>query len=55
MDGKYKIGQNMSIEERSRLAESILNKNSKTARDTLEIMGFAVNDGKPVLKTDEEW
>ena len=55
INGKYKIGQNMSIEERSRLAENILNKNSKTARDTLEIMGFGVNDGKPVLKTDEEW
>ena len=55
MNGKYKIGQNMSVEERSKLAESILNKNSKTARDTLKIMGFTVNDGKPVLKTDEEW
>ena len=55
MNGKYKIGQNMSKQERIELAEHILNKNSKTALDTLEIMGFVVNEGKPVLKIDEEW
>ena len=55
MNGKYKIGQNMPKQERMELAEHILNKNSKTALDTLEIMGFVVNEGKPVLKIDEEW
>jgi|TARA_B110000116_G_C16600250_1_gene474673 hypothetical protein len=55
MNGKYKIGQNMPKQERIELAEHILNKNSKTALDTLEIMGFVVNEGKPVLKIDEEW
>jgi hypothetical protein len=55
MNGKYKIGQNMSKQERVELAEHILNKNSKTASDTLEVMGFVVNEGKPVLKIDEEW
>ena len=55
MNGKYKIGQNMSKQERVELAEHILNKNSKTASDTLEVMGFAVNEGKPVLKIEEEW
>ena len=55
MNGKYKIGQNMAKQERIELAEHILNKNSKTALDTLEVMGFVVNEGKPVLKTDEEW
>ena len=55
INGKYKIGQNMSIEERSRLAENILNKNSKTALETLEVMGFTIEEGKPVLKIDEEW
>ena len=55
MNGKYKIGQNMSKQERMELAEHILNKNSKTASDTLEVMGFVVNEGKPVLKIDEEW
>ena len=55
MNGKYKIGQNMSKQERVELAEHILNKNSKTASDTLEVMGFVVDEGKPVLKIDEEW
>ena len=55
MNGKYKIGQNMSKQERMELAENILKKNSKTARDTLEVMGFTVNEGKPVPKIDEEW
>ena len=55
MNGKYKIGQNMSKQERMKLAENILKKNSKTALDTLEVMGFTVNEGKPVLKIDEEW
>jgi len=55
MNGKYKIGQNIPKQERMELAEHILNKNSKTALDTLEIMGFVVNEGSPVLKIDEEW
>ena len=55
MPGKYKIGQNMNMSERIELAKNILKKNSKTAIETLSIMGFAVEDGKPVLKTDEEW
>ena len=55
MTGKYKIGQNMNMSERIELAKNILRKNSKTAIETLSMMGFAVEDGKPVLKTDEEW
>ena len=55
MNGKYKIGQNMKTEERIELAENILNRNSKTSQDTLEIMGFAINEGKLVLKIDDEW
>ena len=55
MNGKYKIGQNMSKQKRIELAENILIRNSKTAQDTLEIMGFVIESGKPVLKTDEEW
>ena len=55
MNGKYKIGQNMSKQKRIELAENILIRNSKTAQDTLEIMGFAIESGKLVLKTDEEW
>ncbi len=55
MNGKYKIGQNMLKEERIELAQNILEKNSKTARETLEVMGFDVEDGKAVIKTNEEW
>jgi|TARA_B110000263_G_scaffold43147_1_gene35102 nitroimidazol reductase NimA-like FMN-containing flavoprotein (pyridoxamine 5'-phosphate oxidase superfamily) len=55
INGKYKIGQNMTIQERIELAENILKKNSKTSLETLEVMGFTIEDGKPVLKTNEEW
>tara|TARA_B100001123_G_scaffold194063_1_gene221215 strand:+ start:1617 stop:2249 length:633 start_codon:yes stop_codon:yes gene_type:complete len=55
MNGKYKIGQNMSKQERIHLAQNILSKNSKTAKDTLKIMGFTIERGKPVLKNNEEW
>jgi len=54
-NGKYKIGQNMGIQDRIQLAENILKKNSKTALETLEVMGFTIEEGKPVLKIDEEW
>ena len=39
MKGKYKIGQNMSKDEKIELAQKIKNRNSQTSRDTLEIMG----------------
>ena len=55
INGKYKIGQNMSTQERIELAKNILKKNSKTALETLEVMGFTTDGGKPVLKTNEEW
>ena len=55
MNGKYKIGQNMSKEEKIDIANKILERNSSTAKETLEIMGFRVEEGKAVLKTDVEW
>ena len=55
MNGKYKIGQNMSKEEKIELATKILDKNSKTAKDTVEIMGFVMEDDKLVMKEDVEW
>ena len=55
MNGKYKIGQNMSTQERIELAENILEKNSKTSLETLEVMGFTIENGKPVLRSNEEW
>ena len=55
MNGKYKIGQNMTIQKRIELAENILKKNSKTSLETLEVMGFTIEEGKPVLRIDDEW
>ena len=56
MRGKYKIGQHMDKRHRERLAESILKKGSKTARSTLETMGFSVNDrGRPVMHDEPSW
>ena len=46
MNGKYKIGQNMSKDEKIELAQKIKNRNSQTSRDTLEIMGFSINNDK---------
>ena len=40
MTGKYKIGQHLQKEERIELAQQILKRNSKTAKDTLKIMGL---------------
>jgi len=55
MNGKYKIGQNMSKDEKIQLAEKIRDRNSETAKNTLEIMGFSVNNDKLVMKEDVEW
>ena len=55
MNGKYKIGQNMNKEEKIELATKILDKNSKTSRETLEIMGFTIENDKLVMKEDVEW
>ena len=55
MNGKYKIGQNMSKEEKIDLANKIKDRNSKTSGETLEIMGFAIQDDKLVMKEDVEW
>ncbi|MDC0168928.1 pyridoxamine 5'-phosphate oxidase family protein [Candidatus Nitrosopelagicus sp.] len=55
MKGKYKIGQNMSKEEKIELATKILDKNSKTAKETVKIMGFVMENDKLVMKEDVEW
>ena len=55
MKGKYKIGQNMSKKDKIDIANKILERNSSTAKETLEIMGFEIEEGKAVLKTDEVW
>ena len=53
--GKYKIGQHMDAEARRRLAHKILERNSATARSTLDVMGFRVVDGEPVQAKEQRW
>nr|AIF02879.1 flavin-nucleotide-binding protein [uncultured marine thaumarchaeote KM3_15_E05] len=53
--GKYKIGQNMDMKSRIDLARQILERNSPTAKETLDIMGFEIIDGKPKLVDDKPW
>ena len=56
MRGKYKIGQHMDRERRARLAENILRRGSKTARSTLETMGFSLDGrGRPVMHDEPSW
>jgi nitroimidazol reductase NimA-like FMN-containing flavoprotein (pyridoxamine 5'-phosphate oxidase superfamily) len=45
--GKYKIGQNMDMKSRIDLARQILERNSPTAKETLDIMGFKIINGEP--------
>ena len=53
--GKYKIGQNMDMKSRIDLARQILERNSPTAKETLDIMGFKIIDGEPKLVDDKQW
>ena len=55
MRGKYKIGQNFKPDEKLELAENIFKRNSKTARNTLEIMGFSVAENGIKLEKNVEW
>ena len=50
--GKYKIGQNMDMKSRIDLAKQILERNTPTAKETLDIMGFEIIDGEPKLVDD---
>ena len=53
--GKYKIGQNMDMKSRIDLARQILERNSPTAKQTLDIMGFEIIDGEPKLVDVKPW
>ena len=55
MRGKYKIGQTLKHEEKLELAKNIFKRNSKTARNTLEIMGFSMSDDGIKLEKDVVW
>jgi len=50
--GKYKIGQNLQTQERVELAEKILERNTSSAKKTLEVMGFEVT-GDGLKMVDE--
>ena len=53
--GKYKIGQNMDMKSRIDLAKQILKRNSPTAKETLDIMGFKIIDDELKLIDDAPW
>ena len=53
--GKYKIGQNMDMKSRIDLARQILERNSTTAKETLDVMGFKIVDNKPKLVDAIPW
>ena len=53
--GKYKIGQNMNMKSRIDLAKQILERNTPTAKETLDIMGFEIIDDEPKLVDDKPW
>ena len=53
--GKYKIGQNMDMKSRIDLAKQILERNSPTAKETLDIMGFKMIDDELKLIDDAPW
>ena len=53
--GKYKIGQHMDRKSRVDLAKQILERNSPTAKETLDIMGFKIIDNELKLIDDALW
>ena len=53
--GKYKIGQHMDRKSRIDLARQILERNSPTAKETLDVMGFEIIDNEPKLVDDTTW
>jgi len=55
LSGKYKIGQNMDMKSRIELAKQILERNSPTAKETLDIMGFKIIDDELKLIDDAPW
>jgi len=53
--GKYKIGQHMDRKSRIDLAKQIMKRNSPTAKETLDIMGFRIVDNELKLIDDTPW
>lgn len=55
MRGKYKIGQHLLQSRRYQLAKKILQKNSKTAKETIEIMGFKLSKSGLEMVNEPSW
>ena len=55
LTGKYKIGQNMDMKSRVELAKLILERNSTSAKETLDVMGFKIVDNELKLVDDIPW
>ena len=53
--GKYKIGQNISSDSRMILAQKILDRNSSTSKETLQIMGFEITDNRLIMTDEPLW
>ncbi|MDH5462890.1 MAG: pyridoxamine 5'-phosphate oxidase family protein [Nitrosopumilus sp.] len=53
--GKYKIGQHLKPEDKLKLAQNILKKNSPTAKQTLEIMGFKITENGLEMIDEPIW
>ena len=55
MRGKYKIGQHMDKTTRMEIAKKILEKNSPTARQTIQTMGFDIIENDVKMVSDPTW
>ena len=55
LQGKYKIGQHISPQDRLDLAQKIFKKNSPTAKETLKIMGFQITDNGLKMIDEPIW
>ena len=55
LQGKYKIGQHLSPQDRLDLAQKIMKKNSPSAKETLKIMGFEITDEGLKMVDTQTW
>ena len=55
LHGKYKIGQHLKSEDKVKLAQNILKRNSPTAKQTLKIMGFEIVEGGLKMVDEPMW
>ena len=53
--GKYKIGQNLQKQERIELANKILERNTSSAKKTLDVMGFEVTEDGLKMVNEPIW